>query len=258
MTIQDKVVWEDGERRLYFDGDVLKLRYKGEDYTFSSHGYEPMAIILKGGTAVAYIHNSFIVEDVCKAFIENPKYLCHTITGHNYNAKHFCMLLTIALDYGFEWDIDSLEMKLRFQEREVWYSADGIEFGKYADEIDDSIDPAEFDDEDDTQCVYDIIYIVVDGKEYHLKDATMDKMNQLGIFEPGRRKPKIRINGTKGSVIAAYAADWRSGNTFTPFGFPCNTKQFCDMIAYVIRDGRNCYEMSTLRKTLFYQYNKNT
>ncbi len=250
MAIKDNVVWGDGERKLFFDGDVLKLRYKGEDYTFSSHGYEPMAIILKDGAEVARIHNSFITEDVCKAFVENPKYLCHTITGHNYNAKHFLTLLTTALDYGFEWDIDSLEMKLRFQEREVWYNADGVEFGKYADEIDDSVDPAEFDDEDDMQCVYDIIYILVDGKEYHLKDATMDKINQLGIFEPGRRKPKIRINGTKGSVIAAYAADWRSGNTFTPFGFPCNTKQFCDMIAYVIRNGKNCYEMSTLRKTL--------
>ena len=66
MTFQDKVVWEDGERRLFFDGDVLKLRYKGEDYTFSSHGYEPMAIILKDGTDVAYIHNSFIVETKSK------------------------------------------------------------------------------------------------------------------------------------------------------------------------------------------------
>ena len=65
MTIQNNVVWEDSERRLYFDGDELKLRYKGEDYTFSSHGYEPMAIILKDGSEVAYIHNSFIVEDEC-------------------------------------------------------------------------------------------------------------------------------------------------------------------------------------------------
>ncbi|MBQ4033732.1 MAG: hypothetical protein II620_07190, partial [Paludibacteraceae bacterium] len=79
MAIKDNVVWGDGERRLYFDGDVLKLRYKGEDYTFSSHGYEPMAIILKDGSEVARIHNSFITEDVCKAFVENPKYLCHTI-----------------------------------------------------------------------------------------------------------------------------------------------------------------------------------
>ena len=39
MTFQDKVVWDDGERRLYFDGNVLKLHYKGEDYTFSSLRY---------------------------------------------------------------------------------------------------------------------------------------------------------------------------------------------------------------------------
>ena len=39
MTIQDNVVWEDGERRLHFDGDVLKLHYKDEDYTFSSLRY---------------------------------------------------------------------------------------------------------------------------------------------------------------------------------------------------------------------------
>ena len=249
-SVWNKVIWEDNERKLFFDGNTPKLIYNNEEYTFSGHGYEPMTIILGKDGVVVYIHNSFLVDEECKRFVKDPKYLCHTITGHYHNAKHFCMLLTTAIDYGFDWQIDDLEHEMfsleRFAQREIFYSADGIEFGIYGDEIDDEIDTDELNDEPKTHFEYDIMYIIVDGKEYHLEDANMDRLGQLGIFEKGKRKPKIRINGTNGSVIAAYTDEWRSGETFTPFGFPCNTKRFCEMMAYAIREGKNEYSFKKL------------
>ena len=247
----NQVVWQDGVRKLWFDGDVLKLRYNGTDYTFSGHGYEPMAIILGHDGEAAYIHNSFIVEEECREFVKNPKYLCRTITGHHHNAKHFCMLLTTAIDYGYDWQINDLESKMfsleRFAQREMFYNADGIEFGIYGYEIQDDIDHSELDDDEPkTHFEYDVMYIIVDGKEYHLHDADMKRHCQLGIFEKGCHKPKIRINGTNGSVIAAYTDEWRSGKDFTPFGFPCNTKMFCQMMAYAIRTGKLEYQMQKL------------
>ena len=248
--IWDKVIWEDDVRKLFFDGNTPKLIYKGEEYYFSGHGYEPMAIILGKDGEVAYIHNSFLVDEECKEFVKKPKYLCRTITGHKHNAKHFCMLFTTAIDYGYDWQITDLEHKMfsleRFAQREIFYNADGIEFGIYGEEICDEIDPDELDDEPKTHFEYDIMYIIVDGKEYHLEDANMDRLGQLGIFEKGKRKPKIRINGTKGSVIAAYTDEWRSGETFTPFGRPCDTKTFCEMMAYAIREGKPEYSFEKL------------
>ncbi len=249
---QNKVVWEDSERKLFFAGNTPKLIYNGKEYYFDGHGYEPMTIILSKDGEAAYIHNSFLVEEECREFVKNPKYLCTTITGHKHNAKHFCMLLTTAIDYGYDWQINDLEFKMfsleRFAQREVFYNADGIEFGMYGYEIQDDIDPDELDDEPKTHFEYDIMYIIVDGKEYRLEDANMKRVGQLGIFEKDRHKPKIRINGTKGSVIAAYTDDWRSGETFTPFGFPCNTKLFCEMMAYAIRSGKNDFQMEQLKK----------
>ena len=242
LKILNKVVWEDSERKLFFAGTTPKLIYKGKEYHFSGNGYEPMATILDRNGAVAYIHNSFLVEEECAGFVNNPKYKCSTITGNSYNAKQFCMLLTTAVDWGFDWQIGELEDKMLTQflwaKREIFYKTDDIEFGHYGDDMDD--DREHFEN--------DVMYIIVDGKKYHLEDANMDKLGQLGIFEEGRRKPKIRIHGTNGSVIAAYCKDWRSGKTFTPFGRPCNTKMFCNMVAYAIRDGKSDYDMVKLEK----------
>jgi hypothetical protein len=38
-----KVVYEDGVRKLFYDGDALKLRYNGKDYTFRADGDHPRA-----------------------------------------------------------------------------------------------------------------------------------------------------------------------------------------------------------------------
>lgn len=109
----NQIIWEDDVRKLYLDVDTPKLIYKGVEYTFGGHGYEPMTIIFGKDGAVVYIHNSFLVDEECREFVKDPKYLCHTITGHNHNAKHFCMLLTTAIDHGIDWQIDDLEQKMR-------------------------------------------------------------------------------------------------------------------------------------------------
>ena len=239
------VIYEDYVRKLFYDGDTLKLRYNGEDYTFSGHGYEPMAIILKKGEAVAYIHNSFLVEDECREFVKNPKYLCQTITGHKHNAKTFCMLLSTAIDHGYDWQIDDLERMVdeltRYDTREVWYSEDGIEFGRYGDE------PG---GREQHHYEYEILYIIVDGHKYHLND-NVEEANALYLFWPGgygRKHAVLRIHGTNGAVLAAYADDWKSGHTFTPFGRPCDTKTFCAMLAYALRSGKKDFNLRELEK----------
>ena len=229
------VIWEDSARKLSFEPDGLTLRYNGVTYTFSGDGHEPMVIILKRGEACAYIHNAFDMEYECNQFRKNPNYLCSSITGKEHDAKHFCLLLTTAIDYGYDWQIDELESRVeeitRFDTREIWYKKDGIEFGRYGDE------PG---GREQHHYEYEIIYIIVDGKKFHLKDNVTEE-NALYLFEPGwhgRRFAKLRLHGTHGAVIAAYADDWKSGKTFTPFGKPMNTEQFCHMLADALRSGK--------------------
>lgn len=240
-----KVVYEDSSRKLWFNGDTLTLRYNGTDYTFSGHGYEPMAIILRKGEAVAYIHHSFIVEDECREFIRNPKYRFTTITGGEYTAKRFCLLLTTAIDDGYEWEIGELEHTMdertRYDSREVWYQADGIEFGRYGEEE---------GGREEHHYEHEILYIIVDGHKYHLND-NVEEANALYLFIPGyygRKQAVLRIHGTNGAVLAAYADDWKSGKTFTPFGHPCDTKTFCEMMAYALRAGKKDFNLRELEK----------
>ena len=253
-----KVVYEDGVRKLFYDGDVLKLRYNGKDYTFSGHGYEPMAIILGHDGETAYIHNSFLVEDECREFVKNPDYRCSTITGRRHDAKSFCLLLTTAIDDGYDWQIDELESRVdeltRFETREVWYKENGIEFGRYGEEE---------GGREEHHYEHEILYIIVDGHKYHLND-NVEEANALYFFIPGafsrrngrsglrlrgyKKSAVLRIHGTNGAVLAAYADDWKSGKTFTPFGHPCDTKTFCEMIAYALRSGKKDFNLQELEK----------
>ena len=239
------VVYEDGKRKLWFEPDGLSLRYNGTTYRFSVDGHEPMTIILKRGEAVAYIHNSFDVEYECKQFLKNPDYRCTTITGRNHDAKRFCLLLTTAIDDGYDWQIDELESKVdeqtRYETREVWYQSDGVEFGRYGEEE---------GGKEEHHYEHEILYMIVDGHKYHLCDNG-DKADTLYFFIPGYYRSglaKLRIHGTNGAVLAAYADDWKSGKTFTPFGKPMNTEQFCAMIAYALRSGKKDFNLRELEK----------
>ena len=239
------VIWNDNSRLLSFEPDGLSLRYKGKTYRFGCDGHEPMAIILKSGEAVAYIHNSFDAEYECGQFRKNPDYRCSTITGREHDAKSFCLLLTTAIDDGYDWQIDELESKVdeltRFETREIWYRESGIEFGRYGEEE---------GGREEHHYEHEILYMIVDGHKYHLCD-NVEEANALYFFIPGyygRKQAVLRIHGTNGAVLAAYADDWKSGKTFTPFGHPCDTKTFCAMIAYALRSGKKDYNLSELEK----------
>lgn len=86
--------------------------YKGDRYTFSCQPYEPMAIILRDGKEVSFIHNAFY-PDECKSFIENRDYKVSTITGRHHNAERFCRLLTTAIDSFYDCQIDEVENEMQ-------------------------------------------------------------------------------------------------------------------------------------------------
>ena len=237
------IVWQDEERRLFIEGRRTLLYYKNRFYTFRVDGHEPMAIIMLNNEPAAYIHNSFDVEYECQQFRKNPDYRCSTITGRNHNARSFCLMLTTAIDDGYDWQIDELEGRVdeltRFETREVWYKTNDIEFGRYGEEE---------GGREEHHYEHEILYMIVDGHKYHLCD-NVNEPDALYLFEPGRYGRKhaaLRIHGTRGAVLAAYADDWKAGHTFTPFGHPCDTKTFCAMIAYALRSGKKDFTLREL------------
>ena len=112
--IDGKVVWQDAERKLYFEGDAPVLIYKNERYTFGCQPYEPMLIIRLGNDDKVFVHNAFY-PDECKEFIQNSHYLVCTITGRHHNAERFCRLLTAAIDCYFDCQIDDVEKTMQEQ-----------------------------------------------------------------------------------------------------------------------------------------------
>ncbi|MBR2166762.1 MAG: hypothetical protein IJ920_00250, partial [Paludibacteraceae bacterium] len=194
------VIWEDSCRLLSFEPDGLSLLYNGKIYRFGCDGHEPMAIILKSGEAVAYIHNSFDIEFECEQFRKNPDYRCSTITGREHDAKHFCLLLTTAIDDGYDWQIDELEGRVdeltRFETREVWYRTNDIEFGRYGEEE---------GGREEYHYEHEILYMIVDGHKYHLCD-NVNEAAALYFFIPGafsRRNGRsgLRQRGYKKSAV---------------------------------------------------------
>ena len=109
---EKQIVWQDGERRLWLEGNEAILEYRGERYTFACQPHEPMAIILKKGEAVVYIHNAFDVTEECRCFLRKPDYQCCTITGEYHDAERFCLLLTTAIDGFYECQENEVELKL--------------------------------------------------------------------------------------------------------------------------------------------------
>ena len=109
---EKQIIWQDWKRKLWMEGGEAILMYNGERYTFSCQPYEPMAIILKKGEAVVYIHNAFDVAEECRCFLQKPDYQCCTITGEHHDAERFCLLLTTAIDEFYECQENEVEMKL--------------------------------------------------------------------------------------------------------------------------------------------------
>lgn len=106
------ILWQDPVRKLFVADGVPTLLYKGKTYTFACQPYEPMAIIKLDGKPVAYLHNAFDPDSECQMFIQNKKYLVHTISGRHHDAERFCRLLCTAAEYGFDRDVDLAEDKM--------------------------------------------------------------------------------------------------------------------------------------------------
>lgn len=106
-------LWCDGKRHLWLEGNEARLQYKDCVYGFGCQPYEPMAIIQPlNGAGNVYIHNAFDVEEECKTMILNPKHYVSLINGHYLTAGLFCRLLTAAIDYGNDIQVDEAEQKM--------------------------------------------------------------------------------------------------------------------------------------------------
>lgn len=253
------VIYENGDTKLSLDDGKAMLFYKGEPYTFGCQPHEMMAIIYKADAPVAYIHNAFDVDVECEAFLSDPKYLVNTITRHYHNAEHFCRLLTVAIDRGYDWQIDELEKEMfeqvRWENHEVFYKTDDIEFGRYGDEPEDEIDPSELFGEPDTDILehpeYEILYVIIDGLKYVLRGDWISTLSIKIAGEKGKKAIKARIHQFNG-IPEAYPGYWRSGALFSLVGggIKYNTQIFCQILAYAVRAGKKDYNLREIEKAI--------
>ncbi len=253
------MIHENGGIRLCLDDGKASLFYKGETYTFGCHPFEPMAIIYKDDAPVAYIHNAFDVNAECQAFMTNPEHLVNTVTRHYHNAEHFCRLLTVAIDRGYDGQIDELEKEMfeqvRWENHEVFYKTDDIEFGRYGDEPEDEIDPSEWDEEPDTGILehseYEILYVIIDGVKYVLRGDWISTLSLIIAGEKGKKAVKARIHQFNG-IPEAYPDYWRGGALFSLIGggIKYNTEIFCQILAYAIRTGKKDYNLREIEKAI--------
>ena len=101
---------------IYQDGDLLLGKYEGRYYLFrgeqsyrlSDYPYEPCLYIEAAPGVCITIHNSFTLDELCRA--ANTKGTIKMVTGDEYDMHGVCMLLRKALDLSKESvDIGYLE-----------------------------------------------------------------------------------------------------------------------------------------------------
>ena len=254
-----EVIYQNEDAVLSLANGKATLYHGGETYTFGCQPYEPMAIIYKDDVPVAYIHNAFDVDAACKAFMTDPEYLVNTISRRYHNAEHFCRLLTVAIDRGRDWQIDELEKEMfelvRWENREVFYKTEDIEFGRYGDEPEDEIDPSEWDEEPDRDILehaeYEILYVIIDGVRYVLYGDWISTLDIKIAGEKGKKALKARIHQFTG-IPEAYLGNWRSGELFylVATGLKYNTEIFCQILAYAVRTGKKYYNLREIEKAI--------
>ena len=257
--MDDKVIFESGDTRLSLINDAGELLHRGKRYTFGCQPNEPMAIILEDGQVKALIHNAFDPDFECRQFACDPKYLCNTITDYCHNAEHFCKMLTIAVDGGFQGQIDDLEQKMlmqvRWENHEVFYKTDDVEFGRYGDEFEDDVDPDELDEMDDPDFLehpeYEILYVIIDGVKYILYADWETTLSIKDTSKSGKKAIIARIHQFDG-IPEAYPGNWRSGELFSLVGggVKYNTEIFCKLLAYAVRKGKKDYNLREIEKAI--------
>lgn len=257
--MEEKVIYENGDTKLSYKNGAGELLHRGKSYTFGCHPYEPMAIILEEGRPVAYIHNAFDPDVECKNFVNDDKYLVHTITNHYHNAEHFCRLLALATGCGCDRQIDELEkemfMQVRWENHEVFYKTDDIEFGRYGDEPEDDEDPDEWDEMDAPVFLehpeYEILYVIIDGVKYILYADWETTLSIKDANKSGKKAIVARIHQFDG-IPEAYPGKWRSGELFSLVGggVKYNTEIFCKLLAYAVRTGKKDYNLREIEKAI--------
>lgn len=93
---------------IYQDGDLLLGEYEGQYYLFrgeqscrlSDHPYEPCLYIKTTQGIYITVHNSFTLDELCRAAKTNGT--IGMVTGNEYDMRGICMLLRKALDLSKE------------------------------------------------------------------------------------------------------------------------------------------------------------
>lgn len=122
QSYNGKVIWQDAERKLFFEGEEPVLLYRSERYTFNCQPYEPMLIILGGRKGKVFVHNAFLPDEDCRCFLDYPHFLVRTISGRHHDAERFCRLFTTAIDWFSDCQLDEVEdrmLKCLVQEKGV-------------------------------------------------------------------------------------------------------------------------------------------
>ena len=253
------IVWEDANCKLYMKGKKAYLDYKGLTYHFGLQPFEPTTVIAKASDSIydsenwiSYIHNGFDIDWECKQLLEKGL-TGRTITSNFYNAEHFCYLIILAIDKFFECSIDELEDeyedKLSFENRTVYYTAEGVEFGRYGEVPDD--DPAVADDPDEDGEILpedQELYILVDGVEYALSQEkqSLHLLKRHG----GKKKDHVHIHQMP-DVVNDHINEMSKNEEFPLGDRTYNNEVFSKILAYAVRTGTKNYNFREIEKRLF-------
>ena len=252
------VVHEGFGAKLYMQGEKAYLDYKGVTYHFGLQPFEPMTVIAKVPDSiyesenwVLCIHNGFDIDWECRQLLEKGL-TGETITGNFYNAEHFCYLITLAIDKFAECSIGELEDEyedmISFENRTVYYTAEGVEFGRYGEVPDD--DPEVEDDSDEDYEIFpedQELYIVVDGVEYALSQEkqSLHLLKRHG----GKKKDHVHIHQMP-DVVNDHIDEMSQSEEFSLDGKQINNDLLCKMLSYAVRVGKKNYNLIEVEKAV--------
>ena len=257
--METNIVYEGFGAKLYMQGEKAYLDYKGITYHFGLQPFEPMTVIAKAldliyesGNWVSCIHNGFDIDWECQQLLEKGL-TDETITGNFYNAEHFCYLITLAIDKFAECSIDELEDEyedmLSFENRTVYYTTEGVEFGRYGEVPDDDPEVLDDDDEEDEEILHEDqeLYIVVDGVEYALSQEgqSLHLLKRHG----GKKKDHVHIHQMLG-VVNDHIEEMSKNEVFSFDEKQYNNDLLCKMLSYAVRAGKKNYNLREIEKVL--------
>ena len=256
--MENRIVYEGFGAKLYMMGKNAFMDYKGVTYHFGLQPFEPTTVIAKVHDSiyewknwVSCIHNGFDVDWECRQLLEKGL-TGKTITGNIYNAEHFCQLLIVAIEDFADCSISALEDeyedRISFENRTVYFAAEGVEFGRYGEVPDD--DPAFTDDPDDEDEILpndQELYVVVDGVEYALSQEkqSLHLLKRHG----GRKKDHVHIHQMP-DVVNDHIEEISNNEDFQFGQNVYNKEKLCEILASAIRAGKKNYNLIEVEKAV--------